>query len=141
MHIIITEDDIRGYDWLWLIGDNFGAKSYRNFKLVEQGKELDERFYIKDNFEYLEFFNSRYSSTNTNMLSRLQTTMATAINKCKDHLLPKYIIVVLDDDLISFLDFKHDGAATLLGSWIDWIATEFQSLIDQKKSFLPAKKH
>ena len=60
MHIIITEDDISGYDWLWFIGDNFGAKSYRtNFKLVEQGKELDERFYIKDNFEYSGFFSSR----------------------------------------------------------------------------------
>ena len=59
MHIIITEDDIRGYDWLWFTGDNFGAKSYRNFKLVEQGKELDERFYIKDNSEYSGFFSSR----------------------------------------------------------------------------------
>ena len=74
---------------------------------------------------------------NTNMLSRLQTSMASAMNKCRDHLLPKYIIVVLDDDLISFLDFKYDGAATLLGSWVDWLATEFKSLIEQKKSFQP----
>ena len=51
----------------------------------------------------------------------------------------RYIIVVLDDDLISYLDFAEDGMATLLGTWIEWLASAFRDLIQQRLKQLPDK--
>ena len=84
--------------------------------------------------------NSRWSSVNENMISRIRNSFVAGLNqKCAAGLLPKYVLVVLDDDLITFLDFKEEGVATLLGTWIEWLCTELLSLVDKRKSQLPAK--
>ena len=86
------------------------------------------------------FCNSKYASSNQNMLSRIQNTFAVALNQTKKGgILPRYVIVVLDDDLIMYLDFKKDGAATLLGTWVQWIAKEFNRLLDIRRKQLPSK--
>ena len=120
---------------MWIVGDNFTAKSYRaHFKLV-----TGRTFYIKENFEFSAFCNSRFNSANLNMLSRLQNTLAMAMNRTKTGLLPKYILVILDDDLITYLDFKQEGVATLLGSWIEWLVREFNKVIKARKEQVPMK--
>ena len=63
-----------------------------------------------------------------------------ALNSRKDGLLPKYIVIVLDDDLITHLNFnEEDGTATLLGSWIEWLAKELESLLQERWKQLPEK--
>ena len=48
------------------------------------------------------------------MLARIQNVLVSALNGSKHGIFPKYIVVVLDDDIISFLDCKtSDGVATL----------------------------
>ena len=54
-------------------------------------------------------------------------------------MLPKYILVVLDDDLIEFLKFEGVGMSQMLGHWLTWLMKEFKSLIDKRKGLLPAK--
>ena len=71
------------------------------------------------------------------MLSRLQNTFASGLNKAKNGLLPKYVVVVLDDDLVTYLDFQHDGAATLLGTWVQWLVQQFNELIEARAKQLP----
>ena len=97
-------------------------------------------FYIKDNYEVILFINSKFASSNTNMLARLQNTFVSAFNKTKSGVLPRYILAVLDDDLITFLDFKRDdGAATLFGSWIEWLVNEFNTAIEERSKLLDMK--
>ena len=109
-------DNLSGMEHLWFVGDNFMAKSYRtHFK-----RNTSSQRFIKDNFEPTPFVNSRFSSSNTNMLSRIQNTFAAALNQMKKMNLPRYVVIVLDDDLITFLNFKDEGAATLLGTWVKW---------------------
>ena len=110
------------------------ARSYRtHYRLVEDGD-----FYIKKQFEFTGFRGSRFSSNVENMLVRIQNTFASSLNKCK--YLPKYMVVVPDDDLITYLGCKNeDGIATLLGRWMEWLVDEIQELIKKKKSLLPAK--
>ena len=87
-------------------------------------------WYMKNNYDYCPFCNSRYASTNTNMLAHLQNTFVSGFNKIKGGILPKYILIVLDDDLITYLNFESgDGAATLLGSWYEWLMKEFDEVI------------
>ena len=60
-------------------------------------------------------------------------------SRAKNGVLPKYIVVILDDDLIDYLNFKAEGAATLMGTWIEWLTGELQSLINDRISQLPVK--
>ena len=75
------------------------------------------------------------------MLARLQGTMGAALNSNikAGGLLPKYFIIVLDDDLITFLDFKEEGTATLLGSWIEWLSAKYEEMIKKQLRKLPEK--
>ena len=67
------------------------------------------------------------------MLAHIQNTFISAFNQTKDKLLPKYIVMVFDDDLITYLGFKRgDGVATLLGSWVEWLVKEFNEAIAKR---------
>ena len=134
---IILPDTPTCRDMLWFLGDNFTAKSYRaHFK-----KRDDQvaQHYIKANYDSIAFCNSRFASKNTNMISRLQNTFAHGLNHCKNGFLPLYVIVVLDDDMITYLNYQHDGAATLLGSWIEWLVKQFNGLLQERIQQLPSR--
>ena len=92
---------------------------------------------MKERFEIRPYANSKYNSATKNMLLRLQNTFASAINKNK--VLPKYILIVLDDDLITFLSYKKAGVSELLGDWLKWLSEKFSKLIENKKKVLPIK--
>ena len=62
-----------------------------------------------------------------------------AVNSQKSSLLLMYILVVLDDDLISYLDFKREGLATLLGTWVEWLVKELSEIVKTRLSQLPLK--
>ena len=127
-------EEPKGMDYLWFIGDNFTAKSYRaHFKLNTK------QHFIKQNFEFTAYVNSKFSNSNGNMLARLQNTFASALNQSKKCNLPNYVIIVLDDDLITYLNFNKEGAATLMGSWIEWLVKQFKELIATRLSQLPPK--
>ena len=81
-----------------------------------KNKNYADKSYIKSNYEFKPFCNSRFASSTENMLTRLQNSLAMGFNHFKDGRLPQYIVVVLDDDLITYLDFKKEGATTCWGS-------------------------
>ena len=121
-----------GYDELWLVGDNFMAKTYR-----DHVRNRSADFFMKKYFEVLPFCNSRYNSNNRNFLSRLYNTMAHAVKeKVK---LPRYIVIVLDNDIIDELSYFGYGMCTLMGEWIDFLAKNFKELCDERKKSLPLK--
>ena len=136
-------DDVAASNTLWILGDNFTSRSYRtHFKL---NNPSDYKHYIKEWYDYSAYCNSRFTSSYENMLSHIQNALAAGLNNKinKNKPLPKYILVVLDDDLITFLNLNDSGVATLQGTWVEWLVKEFNSLIDGRMSQLPkkVKKH
>ena len=133
-------DKVTGLDQVWLHSDNFAATTYRKYFLEisgvqEQTAKFD--FYIKTNFDFDMFCNSRYNSPTQNMLVRIQNTVANAINK---HIaLSRYFLVILDDDLITYLDFKGPGVAELLRKWVSWLIDQMTSAVAERKKQLPIK--
>ena len=118
------------------MGDNFTAISYRkHFKYLMDQKS--SRMYCADNFEVTSYCNSRFNSNNTNILARIQNSLASALNKNK--WLPKYIALVLDDDLIKYLDCHRKGISTMYGTWLEWLVKEVNALVKAKWSILPRK--
>ena len=125
-------------DVLWFISDNFTTSSYRNNFKKKAGPHAKDQ-YIKTHYDYTVFCNSRFASPNTNMIAHLQNMLTAGLNQIKDGILPKYVLVVLDDDLITYLNFKNDSATTLLGMWVEWIAKEFNVLLEKCKSQIPPR--
>ena len=121
----------RLYD-LWFIGDNSLALSYR-----KSFKKAKGDFYLKDSFEVTSFCSSKYSDANTNAISRLINIFAHAVNISKR--MPKYIVVMLDGDLIDYLGFRGKGIAMFYGEWIEYLADQFNKMINMRKGFLPTK--
>ena len=116
---------------VWIIGDNFVASSYRNhFKKVS-----GEHLYTKKYFQVEAYCSSRFSDSNGNMISWLQISMAQAINKST--YLPDYIIIVLEDDIIEYLEYRNYGVSAMYGTWLEWLAKEFNELLHKKQALLP----
>ena len=136
----IVPEQTFGVETVCFIGDNFMARTYRtHFK--KQNPTGADAFFIKENYEFAGFCNSHFHGSQTNILARLQNTMVAAINSSKNGMLPKYFIIVLDEDLVSFLDCNTqiEGITTILGTWIQWLAKEFTSSVNQRMVKLPIK--
>ena len=105
------------------MGDNFIADTYRkNFK------KASDQFFLKKHYDVSPLCSSRYNDKNSNMLSRLQHSLALGLNT-KSHL-PNYILVILDEDLIKRLQYNKFKVATLLGMWVEYIAKFIHKMIE-----------
>ena len=49
------------------------------------------------------------------------------------------MVIILDDDLIEFLQYNKQKVATLYGTWIEYLANSFTTVIQQRQQQLPAK--
>ena len=94
----------------------------RNFFKQHRGSEYSG--YIKEHYDTRGYINSRYSSTDQNLVSRVRNLMAHAIKE--QVLLPKLIVIVLDDDLIKYLDIDGYGVVKSLGRIVNNIMTELE---------------
>ena len=145
---------MNGYDKLWFIGDNFFASTYRtgfknaswrmnpgedeeDIQASSSGKKDPNNFFIKEQFDFKPFCNSRYESPQKNLLTRITDTFTEAVNK--NGKLLKFIIFILDDDIIQFTKFDKAGVATLFGRYLQFIIDEVKAVIEERKSQLPKK--
>ena len=69
------------------------------------------------------------------MLSRIQHTVVNAINKSKKLL--KFVVMVLDDDLLTYLNYYRNGLISLLGPWIEWLMQDITTFFTERKQKLP----
>ena len=124
---------IAGRKTMWIVGDNFMAKTVRvNFDKAE------EDYYIKNNFQIIKNCNSRYSSNNTNLLSRFVNSLISLLNT--QAVLPEYILLILDNDIIQFFEYeKPRGVTSLLGNWIEWCVQAISKAISERIGQLPGK--
>ena len=95
------------------------------------------QLYIEENFEVLPFYSGKYSDKNSNALSRLINSFIEAMNT--KFYLPDYIIVLLDDDLIEYLQYKKFGIASLYGPWIEYLAQFLDQTIQERWEKLAPK--
>ena len=117
---------------VWLLGDDFLASTVRiHFK------KSSHDFFLKENYQVDVFCGNRFNNSNQNVLSRIQISLASAINSV--HRLHNFILMILDNDLIEFLKFKEPGAATMYGTWIEWLCNTLQTMVKDFYLKLPKK--
>ena len=72
-----------------------------------------------------------------NILSRLRNSLVRAINA--QILLPKFILVILDDDIMDAIDHYKTGISYGIGWILEWLINEFHKLVSSHKERLPTK--
>ena len=107
------------------------ALSYHN-----HFKKMDGLF-MKENFKVYGVCRSKYSSSDTNMLNRLKNSLVKPINNHGKF--PKYIVLVLDMDLVDYLSFEGNRMVTLLGDMVEWITKKFLQLVKDRLELLPVR--
>ena len=97
---------------IWIIGDEFMSQSF------EEHLYQTER-YAAIQFELFGYYNNKYTSANPNMVSRIRNQMVRAVKE--NILLPKFIVVVLDENLIKYMNYYEFGVLEAFGRLINHI--------------------
>ena len=140
-----------GYEKIWIVGDRFVRESKnimeRMFDVKKQRKEETESYlqdkipdslitYLGRQFE-VKVFEGVDTLINRSVLGRIRNTLASVLNV--DLLLPKYVMLVIDDDILRCVKFNRQGLLMIFGKCIQWLADELHTMIMQVKSWLPVK--
>ena len=116
------------------------ARSYRvSYKKVslEQEKELGYNYFVKEAMEFHAYCGSRYENSEQNILLRLDKTLLKVIdNRIR---LPKFIVVVLDDDFISMAKYTSPGISGILGNMLESLIYDVKRIVEKRKEQLPLK--
>ena len=119
---------------MWLLGDEFLTKAVGHFL---QGKqESDENVFMKNNFD-IKWYASNNLDLQKAVIGRLRDQLKKAIKEQK--LLPKLIIVILDDNIITNMKSKGYGISEAYGCLIHWAAEKFNHVISSYKDKLPKR--
>ena len=135
---------IKGCEAVWIIGDDFVSKSFDQYykswstspsqaTIHNAGRTL----YLFENFEVSDFYSNKYVSANQNTISRLRSAFQKGIQD--NVILPKYVVIVPDNDIITYFNHTGLGFGKSMGRIINHLMSEYNKLILAQKDFLPTK--
>ena len=134
---------IKGLDSLWIVGDEFCSQTCLPFFM---NITSDDDSYAKENFETSIFFGTDYMTTSSfehnanikNRIARVHNSVVRAIRS--KGTLPKLLIIVLEDDIINFLNYNDYGVTEMYGRVIEFLSREINESIQEfKQRYLPTK--
>ena len=133
--------DICGYDEVWILGDRFVNKTSFNYFLDQSHTAIhvsSENFMLQ-HYEVKVFSGYKNKDKNPSYLARMSNQLTHAITERK--LLPKAIVVVMEDDLIVNLNsFTNDaGISDLFKGTTTWLVSAFAETISEYHKLLPPK--
>ena len=139
MSLITEPTPVKAYDSLWIIGDDFTTRSCGEH-FISSGAAGIKDGYINENFEVKVYMANQYTANNRGVLSRLRNCLVKGI---KDNfLLPKYIVFIIDYNILKDIAFDKYGISVLLGRLTEWLANEVHKIVKLAKDSKPkgAKK-
>ena len=127
-----------GVDRVWLLEDEFAFKYFQQYykNNKHEGKSMTYAF---EKYEVIDFVTTRYSN-DRNMLSQLCNSLVTGLNLYLTT--PKLIVVVLDDNIVRYIDSRGKDEITLgveIGTITEYLAREFERAILSYQDNLPTK--
>ena len=130
---IITVPPV-GIDKLWIIGDQFVSNNIQQYFL--SAPQTDS--YCRSQLEVCVFHKGNTADRSDSPISRIVNNLIYAM-KTKGYL-PKIIAVILEDDLIRYVDYNDFGVTSVYGQIFNYIIEEVRSaIIEFKYGILPVK--
>ena len=93
--------------------------------------------YICAHYNVTPLCNGAIHGGNGNILKRMYNALVKAIND--QHVLPKAIIIVVNDDIIDTFDHYKIGFSQAIGCIIEWLGNQLHHVITSYKEKLPSK--
>ena len=124
----------KAYETVWLVGDDFMTRHYGEHFLMSDNKTIKDCF-TKQNYDVRAFMSNQFTSNNRNVLSRIRNCFVKGVND--NYLLPKYIFLILDNDIIKTVEFDKYGTSVLFGKLTEWLANEIHKIIKTAKENKP----
>ena len=123
---------MKSINTVWFLGDELLINSYGKYF---QSVDMDQSF-IRSNFETK--MAAGYKLWNKSYISRIRNSLARAITE-NGGILPQYIIVMLDNELIRLIKHDQYGISKIFGKTTEWLAREIQKLITSAKDMPPGR--
>ena len=118
----------------------FLQRFFRTSEFTSDNSQTTPRSYIGERFKVSIFANSANRSHMRLTLGRLRNLIATALNnKTKVPLLPKYIIMVIENDIIRCVKFTKPGISDIFGHVLKWLADEIAIAVKIWKQDMPVR--
>ena len=129
--------ELRGYEKVWFIGDEFCYRTYQSYFKKNMDKEGKPITFTFKQFEVRSFFNSKYVSHDPSVLSRIHNCLVKALNE--NATLPKVIIFVLDNGILKEMAHNGSGISIKIETQLNWLLKECEKVVTMYKAFLPSK--
>ena len=135
-NLLYFTDQPRAYDSVWILGDVFMAHSYKQF--FKNARSPNGNLgYLSAHYDISPFFYSYDDNLQGNVLNRLVNLLIMAIGE--ETLLPKAIIIDLDDDIMDELNHYTTGITISIGKMIEWLMNQIHNIITGYNEKLPSK--
>ena len=128
--------DLWAYDKVWIIIDRFVQKTCFNYYITTPDT-IKISSYIKDNFDVNVFSGYNNKEKNPSYLTRMMNQLVRVI--VQRHLLPKAVLVVIEDDLIYNAEYDTYSAGAVYTDILDKLVKRYVEVIQEYKSMLPEK--
>ena len=140
--MFLFTEPVKGYERIWVIGDDFMAKSYaEHFQNAFDEKDMDynNAGFLKSHYDVTGFCRplGTNSLVNSNVIGRVRNQIVKAINL--QVTFPKAIIIVLDCDLLKVANHYTDGFTAIIDEMLAWLSVEIHRIILAHKEKLPTK--
>ena len=122
---------------VWIVGDEFVHTSFNQYVRHSGNSSEEQKFHMKELYEIKDAASDKYTSLNTNMVCRVRNHL---IQMIKEYvLLPKAIVLILDDDLIRFVEYEGNDVIVTYKKILSWLMKEVHRLILSYKDLMPNK--
>ena len=113
-----------------MIGDEFVAQSGHILENLTDS-------YSNKNFEVRALGGSNVTNNLKDAIPRLRNTLVTAVRK--HNCIPKFIVVIPEDDIIKAIDKQGYGVGIYFDTVINWLINEFEDIMKTYLKFTPPK--
>ena len=129
--IFFITETIRAQRNAWLVGDEFLRKNYHAYPALRAEAVVNNRPapYVFSNYNVSTFTSAEKLLRNP--MTRMLNCFIEALNKY--HVLPRFIIIIPDWDIVKFIDYSRYGISKMLGMCLEWLVGEFEKALSIKK--------
>ena len=138
MILYCIADNVQAIFDIWILGDEFVKEVFSEFESIKLKAKKDRNIpplYIQEYYNVIPYY---VTSGVPNVAARLVNSLVEALNE-RDRL-PKFIIVMIDRDLIMNIDVFQNDAVKVLRDVTQWVVHQMNILVRRRKAELLEKK-
>ena len=140
MTVLSTSANIEALKSVWLLGEEFLRDMMYTFKAMRAQAINDHKDlpYLLKNYNVVAQNPERWSNIRS-FLAKVLNGLVKALNQ-SPFILPRYILVVLDKDLIANADLYDYGVSRMLEDTLKWLLININMVVESRKEDLIGKR-